>query len=902
MKKPLTYIIFLFFIFKSFAAIAATPDLPDDFKGLNTRLRLQELAENGNNDDNLLQKLSIMYEIGNYFNNKYPNNEIFEENFDEKLKPFFPDADDYLLRKYANLLRSGVMIYRLGRHYYNIYVSQKLMPKSYKVVHSTQDFDSPDEVSYIEAPTGKFTKVYNFKKFLTYSSNPEERKAIENYQKAQVSKDSIWGQFEIALSQLEWKKLLLYGEEYKNPLLSEFGVGEAVESDSMQVRLLSNATTIDGQKEFYIGLQIITSDNSFVLANNLSTALQKPQIDLRGSENLENYQVIYPAPQSTVSTPFVYKYFGNFIIPLKVQVKDINQPLQIQARATIVGCQSNLSCFPETFRLSLTVMPGQDYSFANGYQNYFQQQLNILPADSPQYFKLEKFVVDNDSDGQSLRLEFSTAKKTENFKVFIEDKDSYTSFAAPYISIQDNKIFVRFEPMQKNTKLNNSEYVITAVFNGFDAYRTTRLPASATLFDTQTASLNLGFLLLALVGGFILNFMPCVFPVLSLKIITLSRADSLKKKKLKKSLWLTVAGIFSGFTLLIILLSVAKFAGYSLGWGMQYQNMTFLIAMAFLLTACILILPYLLNSKVLNLSNSDSNKIGFLLGNLIVLLSTPCTGPYLATAIGFALGGSYTDLIFILYAVALGLSAPYLLALCLNNPQTLIPSTGCWQEKLQLCMQIMLLLTIIWFLTLVYNQTGIGCVSALLFSLLLFALLLKLYQKFTIYLDGVFDERITLKSIMKSRKIAAVSLIAYLVINVTLLCFYAEKTHLANLVQYSETRPTLIDKKLIAQKLAAGKSVLLEIGADWCLTCHYNNVMTLNRQNLKYWQETYNLDFVQVDWTNYNQDILNFMAKYGRKGLPFYVLYTPLLRDGLVLPEIFSAQDFENIIRNSALR
>ena len=95
---------------------------------------------------------------------------------------------------------------------------------------------------------------------------------------------------------------------------------------------------------------------------------------------------------------------------------------------------------------------------------------------------------------------------------------------------------------------------------------------------------------------------------------------------------------------------------------------------------------------------------------------------------------------------------------------------------------------------------------------------------------------------------------------------------------------------------------MLEIGADWCLTCHYNNVMTLNKQNLKYWQETYNLDFVQVDWTNYNQYILNFMAKYGRKGLPFYVLYTPLLRDGLVMPEIFSAQDFENIIRNSSLR
>ena len=902
MKKLLTYIIFLFFIFKSFAVAADTTGLPDDFKGLNTRLRLQELAENENDDGTLLQKLTILYEIGNYFNNKYPNNEIFEENFDEKLKPFFPNSDDYLLRKYTNLLRSGVMIYRLGRHYYNIYVSQKLMPKSYKVVRSAQDFDTPGEVSYQVAPTGKFTKVYNFKKFLTYSSNPDERQAIENYQKAQVSKDSIFGQLEIALSQLEWKKLFLYGEKYKNPLLSEFGVGDVEERDSMQVRLLSDATTIDGQQEFYIGLQIITSGNSFILANNLSPALQKPQIDLRSSENLDNYQVIYPAPQSTVSVPFVHKYFGDFIIPIKVRVKDVNQPLQIRARAVLTGCQSNLNCFPETFRTNLTVLPGHDYSFANGYQNYFQQQLNILPTDSPLYFKLEKFVVDDDTDGQSLRLEFSTTKKTESFKIFIEDKDGYTTFASPYISIQDNKIFVRFVPMNKNAKLSNSEYTITAVFNGFDAYRTTRLAATASLFDTKTAHLNLGFLLLALVGGFILNFMPCVFPVLSLKIITLSRADTLKKKKLKKSLWLTVAGIFSGFTLLIVLLCAAKFAGYSLGWGMQYQNMTFLIAMAFLLTACILLLPYLMNSKILSLSNSDSNKIGFLLGNLIVLLSTPCTGPYLATAIGFALGGSYTDIIFIMYAVALGLAAPYFLALCFDNPQTLIPSPGAWLENLQLAMQIMLLLTIIWFLTLVYNQTGFGCVTALLFSLLLFAFLLKLYQKFTDYLDGVFDESIPLKAILKSRKIAALSLIAYLVINVTLLCYYAEKAHFTNLVQYSETRPTLIDKRLIAQKLAEGKSVLLEIGADWCLTCHYNNVMTLNKQNLKYWQETYNLDFVQVDWTNYNQDILNFMAKYGRKGLPFYVLYTPLLRDGLVMPEIFSAQDFENIIRNSSLR
>ena len=78
--------------------------------------------------------------------------------------------------------------------------------------------------------------------------------------------------------------------------------------------------------------------------------------------------------------------------------------------------------------------------------------------------------------------------------------------------------------------------------------------------------------------------------------------------------------------------------------------------------------------------------------------------------------------------------------------------------------------------------------------------------------------------------------------------------------------------------------------------------MTLTDKNLKIWNEIYNMDFVKVDWTNYNKEVLDFMAKYGRKGLPFYILYTPLMRDGLVLPEIFTSRELENILQTSALR
>ena len=112
----------------------------------------------------------------------------------------------------------------------------------------------------------------------------------------------------------------------------------------------------------------------------------------------------------------------------------------------------------------------------------------------------------------------------------------------------------------------------------------------------------------------------------------------------------------------------------------------------------------------------------------------------------------------------------------------------------------------------------------------------------------------------------------------------------------------VVDEQLISQKLAKGKSVLLVIKADWCLTCQYNQAMVLTGLNLENWQKNYNLEVVTVDWSNYNKQVLDFMEKYGRKGLPFYVLFTPILRDGIVLPEIFSPDDLTAMLINSSFK
>lgn len=897
MNNLLRYIVFLFFLFKSLVCSAQPLSLPDDFVGANTRARLAAVADDEASAPSAVEVGLIMFEIGRYFEQKYPDSELFSDDMAEKLKPFFPNDNEYELHRHLTFLQTSVSLYRAARSVYNKYISEKLAPDSYKQVHSFADFDQPDEVKYQEAPEGEFIKVYNFKKFLTYSNNPKERQAIEDFKKIQSGELGILDKINYAVRNTDWKKFI-FQIGYRPPFVSDKGIGEYHNSDFLKARLLSDTSHINNKKEINIGLHLTTLNNYFILANNISPTLQKPSLKFKDSENLESYEVNYPVPLKNSTLPFAHKYFGDFLIPITIKVKDVSKPLDLNLKAKLNVCNGSFECLPEDLNLHLHLSPFGTEIFENGYQNYFNKNIALLPSATPMNFELKKFVIDTDEKNQSLRLEFKVDKQISTFNVFIEEKDGYTLFSAPLISIHDNMVYVRFYPLSPSADLTNNEFIITAVLNTFDAYRTTKIAEKASLFDTQNPNLNFAFILLAVLGGFILNFMPCVFPVLSLKAISLSHAQKSQKKKLKKSLFYNVLGIFSGFTLLIVFLLFSKYLGYSLGWGMQYQNIEFLVIMSFAVTGIIVILPQLQNIKFIS-SEKYGKKINFLIGNLTVLLSTPCTGPYLATAIGFALCGTYIDIIVILYAVALGLSLPYLLIMCPENPQLWLPPAGNWTKHLQTFANIMLYLTIVWFMSLIFSQTGLLSLFVLLICILVFALSFVFYNKFNEYLS-IEKQNYALKK--RLRRYSLYTLLAILFVCVGISFYTADRGYTKNLRQNQENRQTVIDKQLIADKLNKGHSVLLEIGADWCLTCRYNSLTALNSLNLKEWNKSYRLDFIRVDWTNYDEQTLNFMAKYGRKGLPFYILYTPILRDGLVLPEIFSSSDFEKILLSSVPR
>lgn len=894
MKRLFFYIVCLFTIFNCSSASAQKYELPADFEGTSTLNLLQGEKTTVDTEDTV----AVLWEIGQYFYNKYPDITVFyQEDFVEELRPFFPDDNEEELHQRLVLLRNVIDGYKTGKEVYDKFVEQKLVPHTYKKVRRENDFDKADEVPYIEAKEGEFVKVYNFKNFLSYAENADERKAIEDFKKKQQKELSFGDKVEIALDRIEWKKLPFYGYKYKNPLLSENGVSPFLGGKHISLHLLTPNTYVDGQKELYIGVHIITDSTHFVLANNLTDDLQKVSINLDNSENVKSYEVLYPVPFNSRTLPAYHKYFGDFLIPIKIEVEDVEKEIKISADVVASVCGTTEICATERFSPQLVIEPKGRDIFPNGYENFFAMTIAQNPQPETKKLRLEKLVVDDDENGQVLRLEFTAKEKVESFQVYIEENDGYTAFAAPLISLTDGKIFVRFVPQNKpKYDLKDSEFTVSAVLNEDYFLRQSRFAGTASMFDVDAPTLNWGLILLAILGGLLLNFMPCVFPVLSLKIIALSPSFG-QRDKLRKSIQYTLGGIFIGFTLLILGLLIAKNWGISLGWGMQYQNMFFLVAMIFILSMFFIMAPRLRFEADLPVNFTNPTKRSdILLGTLIVLLATPCTGPYLATAIGFALTGNSKDIVVLLYAVAVGLSLPYLLVLLLKDPQNFFPKPGNWMNKLNVVLNLMLLAAIGWFFMLIYQQTDIFCVLKLGVIWGVFCLICKFYVAFMNFMEEQSLKEIPTEAMLRVRKYIKYVVIAIIAALGTGAMFIAQSSYNANYEKRLEKRDTVINSDLIREKLAQGRSVLLEIGADWCLTCHYNDAVVLTPKNLAYWRDVLHLDFMRVDWTDYNKQTLDFMARFGRKGLPFYILYTPFIREGMVLPEIFDAEDIRYLL------
>ena len=379
------------------------------------------------------------------------------------------------------------------------------------------------------------------------------------------------------------------------------------------------------------------------------------------------------------------------------------------------------------------------------------------------------------------------------------------------------------------------------------------------------------FFLLALLGGIILNFMPCVLPVLSLKMISLLKIGNENKSLIKKKIFYIISGIFFSFFLLSIISIFFKSIGTQVGWGFQFQNYYFLLT----ITSVILIfalnllgffeilLPHRLLNKLNNISSSNDNKGLFLSGMFATLMATPCSAPFLGTAIGFSAMTSNINILFIFLFIALGFSLPYFLVLL--NPSFLrfVPTPGTWMINFKYFLGLILLITSSW--------------------------LMKLIGITDIFVSLIFLSIIVLSLVFfKNIKNIFFSLIFTTLFFLFIVSPFENKESSFEWIKF--------DKQTLNNLIQNNQIVLLDFTADWCITCQLNKKTTLENKSLQIFFKKENVLLMRGDWTRRDEKILNFIKSYDRLGIPVNIIYGPSNKKGIILPEILTKQIVINSI------
>ncbi|MBN2650771.1 MAG: thioredoxin family protein [Spirochaetales bacterium] len=394
-------------------------------------------------------------------------------------------------------------------------------------------------------------------------------------------------------------------------------------------------------------------------------------------------------------------------------------------------------------------------------------------------------------------------------------------------------------------------------------------------------------LLLAFIGGIILNVMPCVLPILSIKALSLVKQSNGSKKSIFINSLLYSLGILVTFLSLATLVALLKLAGNSVGWGFQFQNLGFNIFLTVLIFVFALSLfdLFIVNFQVgSKLTNSHSVYIGsFLSGIVAVLLATPCTAPLLGTALGFAFSQSigYIFLIFILIGV--GFSLPFLLLGIFPKIVQLLPKPGNWMNTFKEFMGFLLLVTSLFLLKTISSMMGLAYTFRFLFFLIILGFFLWVFGK------------VQKRGLKKSLRLSLYLVILALSIGSgVLLLGRPKEISQISVDKYEAYNRQKFDSELVELEIAAGKRVFLAFGANWCTTCKLNEARVLNNPKIVEFFADNDIVVYYGDFTKGSEEILAWLQRYDRAGVPFYLYY----EDGEVeiLPEILSMQKVYNLL------
>lgn len=376
-----------------------------------------------------------------------------------------------------------------------------------------------------------------------------------------------------------------------------------------------------------------------------------------------------------------------------------------------------------------------------------------------------------------------------------------------------------------------------------------------TVPQTSTGQITLfSALIFAFLGGLILNAMPCVFPILSLKVLSFATGDPTQHHR---HAWWYLAGVVASFVGVASVLASLQNAGQLIGWGFQLQSPGFVLALAYLFTAMGLSLSGVIHfgGSLMNVGNSlagqGGNKGSFFTGVLAVVVASPCTAPFMGSALGFALTQPTVLALGVFAALGVGMAFPMVLLSYSATARAWLPKPGPWMETLKELLAFPLYATAVWLLWVAGKQAGIDTMASALGGLVLLALGLYLYR------DSL------------GRKLVALVILGAAIA----LASYRAPVGAEQTTAHRAPGTVAWSPEALAGLRREGVPVFVDVTADWCITCLANEQAVLFTERTRAAFEEAGVVYMVADWTNYDETIGAFVKSHGRNGIPLYVMY-----------------------------
>ena len=659
------------------------------------------------------------------------------------------------------------------------------------------------------------------------------------------------------------------------------GSVEIFKEDMVVVKFLYSTEKLIENKSLQVGLEFKLEPEWKIYWKNPGDAGLPPEINFSQSQNIYSYEVQWPLPTRIKETEDLISnvYLNKVVLPIKLILKNFDEPIFLNGNLKFQVCKT--ICIPMETNFSVKI--SKEDNLKDNIFDVLQDALSNVPVKNIDVGITESDLnwVSEDNFNLLIKSKYDLPKDEINIFVEKEKGDALKIYEIKSIKYLDNnRISIDFlaDDEDLESYMENKKLIVYFSIGGINSFDNLNIKKKFT-------GNFLIIVIISLIAGFILNFMPCVLPVLSIKI---SRFISLKNSgqiTSKYDFLATSLGIIVSFLILAITSIIIKTMGGSVGWGIHFQQPIFIALMLIIIllfSASLfglfnLNLPSFIYSKIDKYLSTKVSSLAFFEGVFATLLATPCSAPFLGTAVGLALSSSSYLTLTIFILLGLGMSFPYLLFFIFPKFLNFLPKPGRWMNKLNIILGLSLIFSAIWLLKILLKLTN--------FNLIIFVLVI------TSILVFIFSDRKLYRSFF-----------FILSLFIIILPIRFEETITANIINKFYKNDNLIwvefDETKIDKYLDQNKIVFVDITADWCITCKVNDILVLDSKKVKNLFNSENVVLMRGDWTHEDKNISSFISNWQRFGIPLNVVYGPSVEKGILFPEILT----KNLIEKNVLK